>query len=42
MTKGDGILQFYVFLQENFGNTKELIIAAEQQLSKEKLREFQL
>lgn len=27
-TKGDGILQFYVFLHENIGHTKEAIIAA--------------
>jgi hypothetical protein len=33
----DGILQFYVFLCENIGHTKEAIIAAEQQLSKDKL-----
>ncbi len=36
-TKGDGILLFYVFLQENVSYTKEAIIAAEQQLTKEKL-----
>jgi hypothetical protein len=36
-TKGDGILQWYLFLRENMGQTKEAIIAAEQQLSKEKL-----
>ncbi len=36
-TKGDGILLFYLFLCENIGYTKEAIIAAEQQLSKEKL-----
>jgi hypothetical protein len=36
-TKGDGILQWYIFLRENMGQTKEAIIAAEQQLSKEKL-----
>jgi hypothetical protein len=36
-TKGDGILQFYVFLRENIGHSKEAIIAAEQQLSKDKL-----
>jgi hypothetical protein len=36
-TKGDGILQWYVFLRENMGQTKEAIIAAEQQLTKEKL-----
>jgi hypothetical protein len=36
-TKGDGILQWYLFLRENMGQTKEAIIAAEQQLSKDKL-----
>lgn len=36
-SKGDGILQFYVFLHENIGYTKEAIILAEQQLTKEKL-----
>ena len=36
-TKGDGILQWYIFLRENMGQTKEAIIAAEQQLSKDKL-----
>jgi hypothetical protein len=36
-TKGDGILLFYVFLWENVGYTKEAIIAAEQQHTKEKL-----
>jgi hypothetical protein len=35
--KGDRILLFYVFLRKNVGYTKEAIIAAEQQLSKEKL-----
>jgi hypothetical protein len=35
-TKGDGILQWYVFLGENMGQTKEAIIAVEQQLTKEK------
>jgi hypothetical protein len=34
-SKGDGILQWYIFLRENMGQTKEAIIAAEQQLSKE-------
>jgi hypothetical protein len=36
-TKGDGILLFYVFLREYMGYSKEAIIAAEQQLTKEKL-----
>jgi hypothetical protein len=36
-TTSDGILQWYIFLHENMGQTKEAIIAAEQQLSKEKL-----
>ncbi len=36
-TEGNGILLFYVFLHENVRYTKEAIIAAEQQLSKEKL-----
>lgn len=36
-TKGDGIPQFYVCLRKNIGHTKEAIIAAEQQLSKDKL-----
>jgi hypothetical protein len=36
-TKGDGILLFYIFLREHVGYTKEVIIAAEQQLTKEKL-----
>lgn len=36
-TLGDGILLFYVFLREHVGYTKEAIIAAEQQLMKEKL-----
>jgi hypothetical protein len=36
-TKGDGILLFYIFLREHVGYTKEAIIAAEQQLMKEKL-----
>jgi hypothetical protein len=36
-TMGDGILLFYVFLREHVGYTKEAIIAAEQQLTKEKL-----
>jgi hypothetical protein len=36
-TTGDGILQWYIFLREHMGQTKEAIIAAEQQLSKEKL-----
>jgi hypothetical protein len=36
-TKGDGILLFYVFLREYMGYTKEAIIVAEQQLTKEKL-----
>ncbi len=36
-TKGDGILLLYIFLQEHLGYTKEAIIAAEQQLTKEKL-----
>jgi hypothetical protein len=36
-TKGDGILLFYIFLREYVGYTKEAVIAAEQQLTKEKL-----
>jgi hypothetical protein len=36
-TKGYGILQWYFFLRENMGQMKEAIIAAKQQLSKEKL-----
>ncbi len=36
-TQGDGVLLFYVFLRENVGFTNEAIIAAEQQLTKEKL-----
>jgi hypothetical protein len=36
-TLGDGILMFYIFLHEHVGYTKEAIIAAEQQLMKEKL-----
>jgi hypothetical protein len=36
-TKGDGTLLFYIFLWEHLGYTKEAIIAAEQQLTKEKL-----
>lgn len=36
-TKGDGILLFYIFLREHLGYTKEAIIAAEQQLTKENL-----
>jgi len=35
--KGNGILQFYIFFWENIGHTKEAIIAAEQQLTKDKL-----
>jgi len=36
-TKGDGILLFHIFLREYVGYTKEAVIAAEQQLTKEKL-----
>jgi hypothetical protein len=36
-TKGYSTLLFYVFLKGNIGYTKEAIIAAEQQLTKEKL-----
>jgi len=36
-TKGNGILMFYIFLREHVGYTKEAIIAAKQQLTKEKL-----
>ncbi len=36
-TSGDGILMYYVFLRENIGFTKEAIIAAEAQLTKDKL-----
>jgi len=36
-TQGDGILLFYIFLRENIGFTNEAIIAAEAQLTKEKL-----
>jgi hypothetical protein len=34
-TKGDGILLFFIFLREYVGYTKEAVIAAEQQLTKE-------
>jgi hypothetical protein len=37
-TKGNRILLFHVFLCENVRYTKEAIIAAEQQLSEEKLQ----
>ncbi len=36
-TKGDGILLFHIFLRKNIGYTNEAIIAAEQELTKEKL-----
>jgi hypothetical protein len=39
-TKGDGVIFFYVFLREFVGYTKEAMIAAEQQLTKEKLSFF--
>jgi hypothetical protein len=36
-TRGDGILLFYIFLREYMGYSKDAIVAAEQQLTKEKL-----
>jgi hypothetical protein len=36
-TLGDGILLFYPFMRENIGFTNEALIAAEQQLTKDKL-----
>jgi hypothetical protein len=36
-TQGDGVLLFYIFLCENIGFMNEAIIAAEAQLTKEKL-----